>query len=290
MTLIYVNGELLAGPSAHVSVQDRGFLLGDGLFETLAVYRGHILGLEQHLARLQRGAGVLGFDPPPAAELAAALRRTLAANGWQEQDAMLRLTVSRGAGPRGLLPPVQPTPTVVISAAPRPALPAAAASAITVPFRHDAASPLAGLKTLSALPHILGRQAAQAAGAGEGIFLNHAGHLVEGCASNLFWVQDGVLCTPSLACGALPGVTRAFVLNLAADLHLPVSAGEFTRAHLLQASEAFLTNSLIEIAPLAWCDGQPIGAGAPGPVTARLQAAFRELVTMLSCDALSAIL
>ncbi len=287
MTLIYVNGELLADPSAQVSAQDRGFLLGDGLFETLAVYHGHILGLEQHLARLQRGAGVLGFDPPSAAELTVALRRTLVANGLQAQDAMLRLTVSRGVGPRGLLPPAQPTPTVVISAAPRAAAAPVSQSAITVPFRWDAASPLAGLKTLSSLPHILGRRAAQAAGAGEGIFLNHAGHLVEGCASNLFWVQDGVLCTPSLACGPLPGVTRAFVLTLAADLHLPARAGEFTRTDLLQASEAFLTNSLIEIASLTCCDGQPVGAGEPGPITARLQTAFRELVAMLSCGALS---
>ncbi|MBK9230756.1 MAG: aminotransferase class IV [Anaerolineae bacterium] len=279
MSLVYVNGQMQPAQSAQVSARDRGFLLGDGLFETLAAYRGRILGLDQHLTRLQHGANVLGFDPPPAAELAAAARHTLAANGLQAQDAILRLTVSRGAGPRGLLPPAQPTPTVVITAAPWAVAAPAAQTAISVPFRWDAASPLAGLKTLNYLPQILGRQAAQVAGATEGIFLNHAGHLVEGCASNLFWVSDGALFTPALACGPLPGVTRAFVLALAAGLQLPVVEGAFPRAQLLQAAEAFLTNSLIELAPLTWYDGQPIGRGEPGPLTRRLQAAFRTMIT-----------
>ena len=119
MPLIYVNGELQSEQAAHISVYDRGFLLGDGLFETLRVSRGRVLHLDQHLARLSTGAAVLGFDLPPRAELAAAVEGTLAANDLAANDlagsdAVVRLTVSRGIGPRGLAPLPHPSPTVVV--------------------------------------------------------------------------------------------------------------------------------------------------------------------------------
>lgn len=276
MFFIYVNGELLAEQDARVSVHDRGFLLGDGLFETIRARRGHALHLDQHLARLRAGAAVLGFDPPPPAELATAVQRTLAANSLAASEAVVRLTVTRGAGPRGLAPPPSPSPTVVVSAAALSAPPLPLQTAITIPFRWDAASPLAGLKTLNYLPQILGRQAAAAAGAHEGIFLNHADALVEGCASNLFWVRDGVLFTPSLACGPLPGITRAQVLALAAQMGQPGQEGAFPRQHLLGADEAFLTNSLQGLTPLIRFDGQVLGQGQPGPFTTRMQTLLRH--------------
>ena len=118
-------------------------------------------------------------------------------------------------------------------------------TAITLPFRWDAQSPLVGLKTLNYLPQVLGRQAALAAGADEGIFLNHTDNLVEGCASNLFWLQDNLLYTPALTCGPLPGITRAIVLTLASALGLSVCEGAFSQSHLAAADEAFLTNSCL---------------------------------------------
>jgi len=277
MSFVYVNGELLLEGDARISVYDRGFLLGDCLFETMRAARGRVLHLDQHLARLGRGAAVLGFELPPAGELADALRSTLAANDLLGREAVVRLTVSRGVGPRGLAPPLRPSLTVVIIAMPLTAPPSAQQTAITLPFRLDAASPLVGLKTLNYLPQVLGRQAALAAGADEGIFLNHADALVEGCASNLFWVRGNLLCTPDLTCGPLPGITRAIALTLASTLGLSVREGAFARSALAEADEAFLTNSVLGFMPLTRLDDRAIGQGKPGPVTARLQAAWQQM-------------
>jgi len=202
---------------------------------------------------------------------------TLAANDLLSREAVLRLTVSRGAGPRGLAPPRRPSPTVVIVAMPLTAPLPVQQTAITLPFRLDAASPLVGLKTLNYLPQVLGRQAALAAGADEGIFLNHADALVEGCASNLFWVRGNLLCTPDLTCGPLPGITRAIALTLASTLGLSVREGAFARSALAEADEAFLTNSVLGFMPLTRLDDRAIGQGKPGPVTARLQAAWQQM-------------
>lgn len=277
MSFVHVNGELLPEQNARISVHDRGFLLGDGLFETMRAARGRVLHLDQHLARLSRGAAVLGFELPPQAGLADAVHSTLAANDLSSREAVVRLTVSRGVGPRGLGPPLRPSPTVVIIAAPLTAPLPVQQTAITLPFRLDAASPLVGLKTLNYLPQILGRQAALAAGADEGIFLNHADALVEGCASNLFWVRGNLLCTPDLTCGPLPGITRAIALTLASTLGLSVREGAFARSALAEADEAFLTNSVLGFMPLTRLDDRAIGQGKPGSVTARLQAALQQM-------------
>jgi branched-chain amino acid aminotransferase len=276
MSMVHVNGELLPEQTAHISVYDRGFLLGDGLFETMRATRGRVLHLDQHLARLGRGATVLGLDLPSQAELADAVRSTLAANDLSSREAVVRLTVSRGVGPRGLAPPLHPSPTVVIVAMPLTAHQPLQQTAITLPFRLDAASPLVGLKTLNYLPQVLGRRAALAAGADEGIFLNHADALVEGCASNLFWVQGNLLCTPDLTCGPLPGITRAIALTLASALGFLVREGVFSRSALADADEAFLTNSVAGLMPLTRLDERAIGQGQPGPVTAQLQAALQQ--------------
>lgn len=277
MSFVHVNGELLPEQNARISVHDRGFLLGDGLFETMRAARGRVLHLDQHLARLSRGAAVLGFELPPRAGLADAVHSTLAANDLSSREAVVRLTVSRGVGPRGLAPPLRPSPTVVIITAPLTAPLPVQQTAITLPFRLDAASPLVGLKTLNYLPQILGRQAALAAGADEGIFLNHADALVEGCASNLFWVRGNLLCTPDLTCGPLPGITRAIALTLASTLGLSVREGAFARSALAEADEAFLTNSVLGFMPLTRLDDRAIGQGKPGSVTARLQAALQQM-------------
>jgi branched-chain amino acid aminotransferase len=277
MSFVHVNGELLPEQNARISVHDRGFLLGDGLFETMRAAGGRVLHLDQHLARLSRGAAVLGFELPPRAGLADAVHSTLAANDLSSREAVVRLTVSRGVGPRGLAPPLRPSPTVVIITAPLTAPLPVQQTAITLPFRLDAASPLVGLKTLNYLPQILGRQAALAAGADEGIFLNHADALVEGCASNLFWVRGNLLCTPDLTCGPLPGITRAIALTLASTLGLSVREGAFARSALAEADEAFLTNSVLGFMPLTRLDDRAIGQGKPGSVTARLQAALQQM-------------
>ena len=209
---LWLGTGLVAQEDAHLSPFDRGFTLGDGLFETMRVRQGAVLRLKAHLARLATGAGVLGL-PLPALDLAAALAATAEANALTE--GALRLTLSRGTGPRGVLPPAEPNPTLVITAAPLPAPAPPARLVIAQGTRRNDRSPLAQVKSLNYLDNILARQEAARRGADDAVLLN----------------------TP-LSEGVLPGIMRAAVL---AD-----GAGErpLTAEDLSRADEIFLTSAL----------------------------------------------
>ncbi|WP_341989818.1 aminotransferase class IV [Azorhizobium sp. AG788] len=232
---VWLNGALLDADDARIAPGDRGFTLGDGLFETLAVRAGTISRLPAHLARLAAGAQVLGL-PLPAFDLPQIAAALLQANGWS--DAVLRLTVTRGVGPRGVLPPDQPSPTVLVTAAPM-AAPGGPARLVTATVtRRNEHSPLSRIKSLNYLDNILARQEAHTLGADDALLLNTQGRLAESTIANVFLVLDGTLVTPPLGEGALPGVMRAEVLAHGA-VERPVSV-----ADLQAASEIFLTSSL----------------------------------------------
>jgi len=262
---VYLNGDMAAADGALVRADDRGLTLGDGLFETLRVRGGDVLRRDAHLARLRAGMGVLSLDGAPGdADLARALDETAAAN--EIQDGVLRLTLTRGPGRRGVLPPDDPRPTVLITAAALPgADPAPQRAVIARVTRRNEHSPLSQCKCLNYLDNILARQEAETGGADEALLLNTAGRLAEASAANLFLVLDGALVTPPLADGALPGVMRADVIAQAGGRERSLAPDDLGRA-----SEAFLTNSL-GIRPLVSVDGAPIGAGEPGPVWERLK-------------------
>ncbi len=258
---------------AHISVLDRGFNLGDGLFETMRAYAGRIFRLREHLQRLQRSAARIGLPLPSA--LAEAARETVLANGLHE--AAVRLTVSRGIAPFGLAPPEPAEPTCVITAQPAPTPPAALCAG-TASGRLNEHAPTAGLKRLGYLDSIVWLAEARSSGYDDAVVLDTAGHLAEGTSSNLFVVAGGVLRTPPLACGVLPGITRATVIEIASELELEV-AEEFLEPALLQtAEEAFLTSSIREVVPLVAVDGRPIGKGGVGPITRRVQGTYATLV------------
>lgn len=277
---------------AAVPARDRGLLLGDGLFETVRIYGGRMPLLARHLERLARGAAVLGIPVPPGIPGAAAA--TVEACGVR--DGSLRITLTRGPGPRGYDPPADPEPLLLIQAEPfarpepgpgpgSPSAPGPLAAALVASIRRDPRSPLTGLKTTSALASVLARTEARAAGAAEAVLLSTDGHVAEGAATNVFWVRDGVLHTPSTAAGCLPGIARAVVLELARALGIPVAEGLFPPGSLAQATEVFLTSALLEVAPCRSIAGMSAVSGAapetlawpaPGPVTARLAAAYRE--------------
>ncbi|MEP9348005.1 aminotransferase class IV [Xanthobacter sp. KR7-225] len=232
---LWLVDRLVEEEAARISPFDRGFTLGDGLFETLRLAGGAVLRLDAHLARLAAGAGVLGI-PLPALDLGAALVVTAQAN--QLADGVLRLTLTRGVGPRGVLPPAVPTPTLVITAAPAgPALPPARL-VIAQTTRRNARSPLAQVKSLNYLDGILARQEAARRGADDAVLLNTEDRVAETTIANVFAVIDGALVTPPVADGALPGVMRAAVLSEGAEAR-PLDAFD-----LAQADEIFLTSAL----------------------------------------------
>lgn len=269
--MIHLNGRLVDAATARIDPADRGLLLADGLFETLRAYGGKPFALEAHLARLAQGAAVLGIPAPAAADLAEAVAETLAANKLSE--ASLRITLTRGSGPRGLLPPENPTPTVLVSASSTGPAPAGWRGHL-VAIRRNEHSPLSRLKTMAYLDNILALRQATAAGADEALMLNTAGRLAGGSRSNLFLVLSGVLVTPPESEGVLPGIARQQLLALAAEAGIATREAPLSIEDLGLAAEAFISNSVVELVPLLAVDGSNL---PPGPITARLARRYAEL-------------
>jgi len=280
---IFVNGRMVAAGAGAISPTDRGFTLGDGVFETMLAVDGAVVRLDAHMARLVSGAKRLHI-PVDISAARAAIAETLAANGLTQSPATVRLTLTRGTGARGLAFPIEPRPTLVVSAGKYTPYPAElyqrGMTAVILPYRKNEFSALVGIKSLNYGENILGRADAQSAGADEGIFLNTRGFLAEGCVSNLFWVRNGTLFTPEVACGAVAGVVRAAVLTLAGSVGLAVSEGKYSASSLENSDEAFFTNSLMGIMPLTAVDGRAIGRGFPGDVSRLLSAGIKPQMPM----------
>jgi branched-chain amino acid aminotransferase len=275
------NGRIARASEVAISPLDHGVLYGDGLFETMRAYGGRVFRLDAHLERLATSAPVLRLELPwTAAELRAAVEQALAANALT--DAYLRLTVLRGVGPPGPDPALCREPHYFVVARALKPYPercyAEGAAAVVATTRQNEGSPLARVKSLSYLNHVLARVEAREAGADEALLLNGRGELAEGASSNLFVVREGTLVTPPEESGCLPGIARAVVLEVAPRLGLAVALRPLLLPELLGADEAFLTNSLMEVMPLSRVGDRPIGRGRPGAVTARLAAAYRALV------------
>jgi len=265
---VWLNGALAEEGEARITPSDHGFLVGDGVFETLRWYGGEPFALAEHLRRLEDGCRALGIPLPAAAELEAAAHAVVEANGLG--DARMRITVTSGAGPPGLARGDGP-PTVLVVALPLAPWPLTA-TAITSRLRRDEQSPLAGVKTVSLADSVTALAEARAAGANEALILNTAGDLCEATTANVFVVRDGVASTPPVAAGCLAGITREHVLRLGAE-ERALSPGEID-----EAQEMFLTSSTREVQPLVAVDGGPVGDGSPGPVTRRLAEQYSGLV------------
>jgi branched-chain amino acid aminotransferase len=277
-TVVWVNGERCADDAAQVSARDRGFTLGDGVFETMRARGGRVFRLARHLARLERALTVLEIPVP--SQLHEWVGR--AAQASSGEDSSLRLTVTRGAGPAGVAPPSEPRPTVIVSAGPMPVSPestyAAGLSAHVASGRRNEYAMTAGLKTLAYVDAVAGLLEARHAGADEALFLDTEGHCSEATASNLFIWTGAELVTPPLSCGVLPGITREAVLELARSEGLAVAERAFELDELLSADEAFLTSSLRGVAPLVRVGIEPIGQGVPGHWTRQLGTGYLALV------------
>ena len=273
-----VNGVRVADDAPHLSARDRGFTLADGLFETLRVVGGRIFQWPEHLARLE--AGLLALRVPSPSALEAWVHAAVHDAGLQ--DAALRITVTRGTGGAGLAPPAAGPPTVVVAVSPLPdfgvELYTRGLSARIVGGRRNPQARLAGVKTLSYTENVVAWLEARESGADEALLLDTDDHLSEASASNIFLVSGSSLITPPVSCGALPGITRATVIDLAVREGLPVAERVCVADDLMTAQEAFLTSSLRGLAPLVGVNGHRIADGVPGPVTRRLSSRHAELL------------
>jgi branched-chain amino acid aminotransferase len=268
VSAVWIDGRLVAEADARVSPFDHGLLTGDGVFETLCVYRGVPFAVRRHLERLARSAAGLRLALPEAPVLRAAMDAVVAANGLV--DGRLRVTVTGGVAPLGSDRGPAP-PTVIVAGSPLAARPDVAAVA-TVPWPRNERGALAGLKTISYAENVVALAYAHERGAEEAIFANLGGDLCEGTGTNVFVGAGGRLFTPSLFSGCLPGVTRDLLIGLvdAVEDDIPLQA-------LARADEAFLTSSTRGVHPIGAVDGHPLPA-APGPLTRAAAVAFQALI------------
>jgi branched-chain amino acid aminotransferase len=270
--IVSLNGALLPLENAAISPLDHGLVVGDGVFETIRVYRGQPFAWTRHVQRLHASAGGIGLTAPPPEELRATVEAVLAANELSE--ARLRITVTGGPAPPGSRrAPVPPT-VVVVAFELEPT--SESASVMVVPWTRNDGGALAGLKTISYAENVRALAHVEARGAHEAIFANTQGNLCEATGSNVFLVLGGGCCTPPLSAGCLNGVTRQLVLEIAPAAGVAIEERDVPVDALGRADEAFVTSTVRELQPVASVDGVALPS-CPGPVTEKLSAAFADL-------------
>jgi branched-chain amino acid aminotransferase len=278
---IYVDGKYCSERDAKISVFDHGLLYGDGIFEGIRAYNGRVFKLKEHIDRLFASAKAILLDIPLShAELMQAVVETCRRN--KVRNGYIRLVVTRGVGTLGLNPNRCKNPSVIIIAGKiqlyPPALYARGMEIVTVPTMrnlHSALNP--AIKSLNYLNNVLAKIEANNAGCEEAVMLNGEGFVAECTGDNLFIIKEGHLLTPPLSAGALYGITRKVVMEMAAESGLRVGEPNLTRYDLFNADECFLTGTGAELVPVVKIDGRVIGSGQPGALTVRLVAQYRAL-------------
>jgi len=281
--LFWIDGEIVPAEKAVVPAADRGLLYGDGLFETLLGLHGQVAFLNRHIARLNASAHALRIPCPLSPqELCAAVGEVV--ERADEGQLYLRITLTRGVGGR----PSEldaGAGRLIIWARPYPGYPQHlyenGMAAVLATTRRNQHSPLCKHKTLNYLDNLLAKAEAAENGADEAILLNTDGRIAEASASNLFIVVAEKLLTPPLDDGALPGIVRQVIIEIAAELGIPCAERSLLPGDLAQADEAFLTNGLMGVMPLCRFAASAIGCGQPGPVTRRLRESCEDMLADL---------
>ena len=278
---IYIDGKFLPESEAKISVFDHGLLYGDGVFEGIRFYNGRVFRLEEHLDRLWDSARSICLEiPMTASEMTEALLETIRQNGLHE--GYIRLIVTRGVGNLGLNPAQCKKPSVIIIVAtialyPREVYENGLTVVTCATRRTNPGALNPAVKSLNYLNNVMARIEANLAGADEALMLNDAGNVAECTADNVFIIKRGQIFTPPIAAGALRGITRSVVFDIAAETGIKISETEITRHDVFIADECFLTGTAAELIPVIKADGRTIGTGKPGPITARMIERFREL-------------
>ena len=278
---IYIDGKYFDEKSAKISVFDHGLLYGDGIFEGIRAYHGRVFRLKEHIDRLFYSAKAILLNIPRShAEMMQAVVETCRRN--RLRDGYIRLVVTRGPGGLGLNPRGCKAPSVIIIADKIQLYPAElyerGLDIITVPTTrnlHSALNP--AIKSLNYLNNILAKIEANNGGCEEAIMLNSEGYVAECTGDNVFIIKAGQMFTPPLSAGALYGITRSVVMDMAGEASIPVSEPNLTRYDLFNADECFLTGTGAELIPVVKIDGRVIGTGKPGPVTKSLVQRYRAL-------------
>ncbi len=281
-SLVYVNGNFVPRSEAKVSVFDRGYLYGDGVFEGIRGYDGRVFRLDQHLERLYRGAKAIALEVPlTPEELRDVILETVRRNALR--DCYVRAVLSRGEGDLGLDPRNCHFPATVVVIAdtialyPKEVYEDGLEVIACVTRRNMPTAIDPQIKSLNYLNNILARIEVSRAGAHEGLMLNQQGYVAEATGDNVFIWREQRLMTPPAHAGLLDGITRQVVLELAEEMDLPVREEMFTLYQVYSADECFLTGTAAEIVPVSRVDGRVIGDGKPGPITKRLTARFKEV-------------
>ena len=278
---IFIDGRYYDERNAKISVFDHGLLYGDGIFEGIRAYHDRVFKLREHIDRLFYSAKAILLEIPMSpAQVMRAVIETCRKN--KIHDGYIRLVVTRGMGTLGLNPKSCKRPSVIIIAGKiqlyPPKLYRRGLDIITVPTTrnlHSALNP--AIKSLNYLNNILAKIEAANGGVEEAVMLNAEGFVAECTGDNLFIVKNGALFTPPLSAGALYGITRQTVLELAEESGLKASEPNLTRYDLFNADECFITGTAAEIVPVVKIDGRVIGGGKPGPVTRQLEDDYHAL-------------
>ncbi len=280
--MIYLNNRLVHNRKALISVYDHGFLYGDGIYETMRAYKGTVFMLDEHIERLFRSASMIGLTiKKKRREIKTAVYKTLRAN--RVHEAAIRITMSRGPGLTGLDPALCKKPTFVIFAhrfKPYPARSYQKGMKIIISdtrrnFR-KAVDPR--IKSLNFLNNILAKIEAIKSNANEAVMLNYKNYLAEGTVSNIFFVRDNILHTPSLSVGILDGITRRILLELAQELKIKTREGKYRAEDIFSAQEVLISNTTMEVMPVSHVNGEKTSK-SPGHITTELHRAYRKNVS-----------
>ncbi len=279
--MIFLNNKLVPKNKAFISVLDHGFLYGDGVYETLRAYKGVVFKVDEHIERLFRSAYMINLDIQKTHEtVRRAVYETIKANN--SSDAVIRITISRGAGPVGLDPGLCPTPTFVIISNefkeyPKRYFNKGVKVAIVNTRRNFKGALNPQIKSLNFLNNILAKIEAKNRNAYEAIMLNYRGYIAEGTITNIFFVRDRTLCTPCIDVGILDGITRRIILDAAKELEIKVREGRFRQDEIYRAEEVFISNTTMEVLPVAEIDDIKI-VKRPSNVTKSLHQAYKKKV------------
>jgi len=284
--IVNVNGRLCGEQDAVISVFDHGFLYGEGVYEVLRTYRGEPFLLDRHLARLRRSAAAITLEPPLADEgFAARIRETIAALPVErpgQAEYYVRVILTRGVGEFGYDPASCPTPTLLVIVKALSGPPAwyferGVRLALVSIVRNHPGTVNPAIKSNNLLNNALAMQEAIRKGAAEALMKNYRGEIAECSQSNVFVVKDGRVATPPLGAGLLPGITRAFMFDVAPAAGVPLEERTIQEAEIYAADEVFITGTTFEVTPVIGIDDQRIGTGAPGPIAGRLLATYRKM-------------
>lgn len=275
--IIYLNGAVVPPEKAVVSIDDRGFLFGDAIYEVIRSYNGRLWCFERHLRRLERSLAEIEMEYVEIEGIADAIRQAYAAS--QLPDALIYLQITRGVAPRAHHYTRDLKPTVLITV--RDITPSAAAvdpegmTAITAP---DLRWRRCDIKSTNLLPNVMAKTRAHEEGAYEAILVHPDGYVTEGSSTSVFWVRDGQVGTIPLGPEVLPSISRGVVEEILQDEKMPFVKERLPLEQFRKADEIFLASTTPEVCPIIQLDGQPVGTGAAGPITKRLQQAFRARV------------